>query len=99
MIALALNSAGIGLLVIGLAAQLTHRVQEYAARGLLALGCGASTLAGALNGGSIWTYLNAALTAWHAYAWWTGGGGDNTRRRLRETARRFTPVRRTAPAA
>jgi hypothetical protein len=47
-----------------------------------------------------WTlvgYLNAASTALHAWAWWHGGGGDGTRRRLKKWGRRFQGVRRTAP--
>ncbi len=43
--------------------------------------------------------LNAAACGYYLWAWWRGGGGDGTRRRLRRLRERFTPVRRTAPAA
>ncbi|MFE9559087.1 hypothetical protein ACFYMW_39100 [Streptomyces sp. NPDC006692] len=42
--------------------------------------------------------VDAALTAYYAWRWWKSGGGDDTKRRLRGLARRFTPVRRTAPS-
>jgi hypothetical protein len=42
--------------------------------------------------------LDAAFGAYWAWVWWNAGGGDDTKRRLRKLARKFTPVRRTAPA-
>lgn len=41
-----------------------------------------------------WTAMWAAYYLW---VWWNGGGGDNTKKRLKKWARKFTPVRRTAP--
>lgn len=41
----------------------------------------------------LWS-VSAALLAW---SWWNSGGGDDTRRRLREAARPFKAVRRTTP--
>lgn len=41
--------------------------------------------------------LQAVWTTYWAWRWWKGGGGDNTKRRLKKWARKFTAVRRTAP--
>lgn len=43
--------------------------------------------------------LQTAFAAWEAWAWWKGGGGDDTKKRLRKWSRAFTPNRRTAPSA
>lgn len=43
------------------------------------------------------TSIYAGLAALWGWLWWKSGGDDDTRRRLREMARPFTPVRRTAP--
>ncbi|MYR93068.1 MULTISPECIES: hypothetical protein [unclassified Streptomyces] len=43
------------------------------------------------------TIIQAVGTAIYAYLWWHNGGGNDTRRRLREAARPFKAVRRTAP--
>jgi hypothetical protein len=40
------------------------------------------------------TAATLALSLWH---WWNSGGGDGTKRRLRDWKRRFEGVRRTAP--
>jgi len=41
--------------------------------------------------------LEATFTGVAAWAWWTRGGGDGTKRRLRRLRARFRAVRRTAP--
>jgi hypothetical protein len=43
--------------------------------------------------------VNAVVCGYSLWLWWINGDGDNTRRRLRRLRERFTPVRRTAPAA
>lgn len=43
--------------------------------------------------------LPAAMCAYCLWLWWRNGGGDGTKRRLRELREKFTPARRTAPAA
>jgi hypothetical protein len=53
----------------------------------------------AVNGWTFNVYLHAGIAAWSAWAWWHGGGGDGTKRRLKSWARRFQGVRRTAPSA
>lgn len=45
------------------------------------------------------TYFDAGWTAMHLWLWWTNGGDDDTKRRLRSLKRAFSPVRRTAPSA
>ena len=36
-------------------------------------------------------------TAFYVWIWWRNGGGDDTKRRLRDVKKRFEGVRRTAP--
>lgn len=43
--------------------------------------------------------LNAMACAYCLWRWWNGGGGNDTKRRLRKLRTRFAGVRRTAPAA
>ena len=42
--------------------------------------------------------FSAAVAAISFWLWWYKGGGDGTKRRLREALKKFFPVRRTAPA-
>lgn len=44
---------------------------------------------------SVW---NTLWGAYYLYTWWNGGGGDKTKKRLKKWARKFSPVRRTAPS-
>ena len=53
--------------------------------------------ASALQHDGLGQVVDALFFALWAYQWWNGGGGDSTRRRLKKWARKFTPVRRTAP--
>ncbi|KOU37649.1 hypothetical protein [Streptomyces sp. WM6378] len=50
-----------------------------------------------LQGNPLHTATDAALTAYYVWRWWKNGGGDDTKRRLRRLARRFTPTPRTPP--
>jgi hypothetical protein len=43
--------------------------------------------------------ISAAASALSAWMWWHSGGGDGTKRRMRQWAAKFQGVRRTAPAA
>lgn len=43
--------------------------------------------------------FQTVMSAWEAWVWWKGGGGDDTKKRLRKWSRAFTPNRRTAPSA
>lgn len=50
-----------------------------------------------LDGDTALAMCNAAMIAYWLHRWWNSG--DGPRRRLRGLARRFRPVRRTAPAS
>lgn len=39
----------------------------------------------------------ASLAVLSFWIWWNKGGGDDTKRRLRDALKKFSPVRRTAP--
>lgn len=41
--------------------------------------------------------ISTVLFALWAWVWWNSGGGDGTRRRLRELRKRFEGTRRAAP--
>ncbi|TDC03570.1 hypothetical protein E1265_36425 [Streptomyces sp. 8K308] len=94
-----LHASSLGLVARALAGLFTKRITFATYNGLLSI---AQALAGiqAIRqdawGLAIW---HAALCALFTWFWWHHGGGDGTRRRLRRLARRFQPVRRTAPQA
>jgi hypothetical protein len=45
------------------------------------------------------TGMSAMAIALGIWNWWNGGGGDDTKRKLRKFKNAFEGVRRTAPAA
>lgn len=65
--------------------------------GIAALSTAAASVFMALADMRLWSYVAAATAAVNAYQWWRSGGGDGTRRRLKQWAGRFHGVRRTAP--
>lgn len=96
--ALALAAAGCSLLAVSLAAYATGRISQHALNGLLTV-CNSLNLASAvLRNDRITGGIVAGALALSAWLWWHGGGGDGTKRRLRSWGRKFTGVRRTAPA-
>lgn len=95
-VALALS---LGLFAIGFADMLTRRLAWHTRSGVLALADASYTVHCIHEGHLLGAVMGSIGTAWMAYQWWTGGGGDGTRRRLRHLRRRFTGVRRTAPQA
>lgn len=78
-------------------ASLLGRISYPQASGIVALGSAPIIAAFALDGAKSVASAFAALAALNAWAWWHGGGGDGTRRRVKSWARRFRGVRRTAP--
>ena len=61
----------------------------------------AYALAGVLCFINRWTdvaCMAAACTARFVWLWWSSGGGDDTKHRLKSWGRRFQGVRRTAPS-
>lgn len=64
---------------------------------IMASGWTVNTLASVLEHLHFWAYFSAAFAAWELYVWWSNGGGDDTKKRLRKLKRKFTPVRRMAP--
>ncbi|MER0443080.1 hypothetical protein ABR738_00565 [Streptomyces sp. Edi4] len=94
-----LITLGLGVMACAYAGMLTGRLAGYRASGLLAV----SSILGAAHSVRSHHTVNACLFAVQAavlaWAWWNGGGGDDSRRGLRRLRHLFTPVRRTAPAA
>lgn len=84
-----INSAGLALVLAlaGAASWVGTRRATLLTASVLYTRAGDHALAG----------LFAVLAVLHAWIWWDSGGGGGTRRRLRRRARRWRPVRRTAP--
>ncbi len=85
-------------LLFGLVALFSGRAPRSRVAGLLALAEALYTLDDIRAGRWLAALVDAAVCAYLAHLWWTGGGGSGTRRRLRALASRFRGVRRTAPA-
>lgn len=84
-------------LATGLVGQL-FRLPAYKAAGIQSV-ASAFWGAEAIWSGHTWNAsVYAALFSWLVWTWWMGGGGDDTKRRLRQWGRAFKGVRRTAPA-
>jgi hypothetical protein len=77
---------------------ITGRIRFHQSCGLDAIGEGMISVSAMRHGEHLWAVWFAALCAMSAHAWWNGGGGDGTRRRLRSLRRVFRGVRRTAAA-
>jgi hypothetical protein len=93
----ALSYASVVIIWAALFAYLTRRIKVLVMFGWDAVAWGLYTLVMVLRhetGGSCFV---AGVTAVFAWLWWANGGGDDTKKRLRKIAKRFEPVRRTAP--
>jgi hypothetical protein len=88
--------AGLAFMVCAIAGTWTGRLRLHQANGVLALSQ-LSYLIDDVVTQARTAYIPAAFTAYFAWRWWTGGGGDDTKRRLKRWASRFQGVRRTAP--
>lgn len=89
---------GVAITFGGFVAFLRGRIKEYQSFGCGALGSFIVCVCLILQRDhGLALYINAAGCAGFAWGWWNGGGGDDTRKRLRRWARKFDPVRRTAP--
>ncbi|MBB1252891.1 hypothetical protein H3146_05855 [Streptomyces sp. OF3] len=93
---LALSITGISLLLVAFAAHLAHRIPDRTYYGIAALACLLMLAASVADRRHVSAGIDSATTALFVWLWWTRGGGDRTRRRLRDAARRWTPRRRTA---
>jgi hypothetical protein len=77
---------------------LSGRISHKTATGWMAVLATGAGIGSAIAGWTSNVYLHAVGAAWMAWLWWHGGGGDDTKRRLKSWGRRFEGVRRTAPA-
>ncbi|MEU8682923.1 hypothetical protein [Streptomyces sp. NPDC048611] len=92
-----LIGSGFTLFALALIGQLFAALEPYEADGVRAIGCLLLGLSAAPSGDPVAVAIDASLFAYSVYRWWTGGGGDGTKRRLRSAWQAFVPVRRTAP--
>jgi len=75
------------------------RIEMYRVLGQYGVWTGAVGISGLRAGlPTAWVAYMAASTALSLWMWWKGGGGDDTKWRLRKLGRAFTGTRRTAPA-
>lgn len=95
---IAYTLTGVAFTVCGLAGFFTGRLRSHQVDGLLGLSYIPYWIDNFLEHNHLWAVIDAVGFAWFAWKWWNGGGGDDTKRRLRRWARKFQPVRRTAPA-
>lgn len=93
-----LDAIGLGVALFAVAGCLTGRVSSARIDFLFGVANGLYALQGVRGGHWLGAVISGAFSAYCFYAWWHGGGGDHTRRRLRQLRRRFEGVRRTAPA-
>lgn len=90
--------AGLALIVVGAVALALHRIPEHGFWGIMCLSQVVVGASGFLTGNTLAASISSAAAAYTGWKWWTGGGGDQTKRRLRSLTNRFRGVRRTAPA-
>lgn len=91
------GATGLAVLVGAAIARDRNVIKEHTASGLHAIASASYMIGGVISHSPVMSCLWAAALAYFAHEWWTGGGGDGTKRRLRQAASRFTGVRRTAP--
>jgi len=91
------SATGFGILVLGYVLRSRRMIKDHTWCGITALASVAYMTGHVVVHETIGATLWSASAAWFAYKWWTGGGSDGTRKRLRKIAERFTPTRRTAP--
>lgn len=94
-----LDMASLAFSAIGWPCLILRLLRPYQISGIFAVATALNGIEAVMNGATIRASLMAAFTAFGAWNWWTGGGGDGTKRRLRAVARAFRGVRRTAPVA
>ncbi|WP_326804911.1 hypothetical protein OIE49_29440 [Streptomyces sp. NBC_01788] len=90
---------GGGLLACAVAGRLTGRIAPHTTAGLAGLANSLISIQSIREGLWLTGLFNGAVCAFCLYVWWHGGGGDGTRRRLRQLRRSFKAVRRTAPTS
>ena len=93
----ALTLAGSAFVVCGTVAWIAGRIRLYQRDGMFTLSYPCYWIKDVMHHDQLWAVIDAACFAWFAWSWWNGGGGDDTKRRLRRWVRKFEGVRRTAP--
>ncbi|WP_329474176.1 hypothetical protein OIE75_41040 (plasmid) [Streptomyces sp. NBC_01723] len=76
----------------------TGRFRKHHIYGVMSVGYLLYTVSNFLLQDTVSAGMGAGFTTVFGWLWWKGGGGDNTKRRLKSWASRFQGVRRTAPS-
>jgi hypothetical protein len=92
-----LFTTGMGIVVLALACRMIGWISVTTTYGLLAVSQIAVCVAGFVTGNTVAVSISGAAAGYLAWQWWNGGGGDKTKRRIRQFAGQFNGVRRTAP--
>ncbi|MEV6048703.1 hypothetical protein [Streptomyces xanthochromogenes] len=79
-----------------LAGALTGRLSARRFYAVLTIATLIRGIANIAHGKALYAATDSGLAAYYAWRWWNNGG-DDTKRRLRNLAKHFTPTRRTAP--
>lgn len=95
----ALGYSGLACLVVGAAGIAGGQLRTHHFCGWVAAEFGFFAVDDLRRHNYLWALIDAAGSAYFAWHWWNGGGGNDTKRRLREWGRKFQGVRRTAPSA
>lgn len=98
MISLMLTITAMAVAGAAIAAWLAHRIGAFGLNALLSASNFLNLVSNAIRHDTVMASWAAGALAVTVWVWWKSGGGDDTKRRLRRWARKFTPVRRTAPA-
>jgi hypothetical protein len=84
-------------MALAVGGRLVGLLESHQADGVLAVAYVLLGASSSLDGDEVLVAIDAGLFAWCAFRWWKGGGGDDTKRRMRSAWKPFQPVRRTAP--
>ncbi|RSN50532.1 hypothetical protein DMH12_24940 [Streptomyces sp. WAC 04229] len=93
----ALGITGAALSAVAAFAYVTGRFRKHHIYGVMSVGYLLYTLGNVLSQDTVSAGMGAGFTTILGWLWWKGGGGDDTKRRLKSWASRFQGVRRTAP--
>lgn len=94
-----LGGLGSGIHIVIVASMLTNRISAWKGIGYMVPGFVFVLPRNLLMHNTLGVSIDVAFIIWGTWIWWNGGGGDDTKRRLRKLAEKFEGVRRTAPQA
>lgn len=95
----AMSWVGIAITGYGVVGLVLKPVRNRRDCGLIALGNAMALPSATLHHDITGSAIDTAAVIWFGWLWWKSGGGDDTKKRLRELGKKFEGQRRTAPQA